>query len=212
MGKIVALRRLVDRRSFAIIFTVFLLTVLAGTSYMGAPNDKFWKNDLFESVMRYFGVAAVYVGIVGFISYLKFKKAYIKRHLAAINATTFLLTAYFTLEPFLLFWVSSPSLVVLEKYVVMFCALTALLWASLRLVKDLLKWKDLAKVSGLVLLFVLFSAWESNAFKLKYSSYPDFPAHLAPLLTPLSEPEPLEIFLEKSSKELFKPSKTPIAE
>ncbi len=212
LGPLVALRQFLDRSSVAIGFCLLLAVGTALMVYMEEPDGNFLKRESLDAVLGYLMSAALYAAILGFFSYLKLHKAYFRRHLAVYNTSILIVGIYSIGKPFMLFWFSYSGILVAAKYISLWIFITAMLWASLQLVKDLVKWTDLAKLTAITLAFVMFSAWEGQDFRYDFSGRPSYPAHLAPYLTPLSKPEPFEVFLEKSNAELYKPSETPITE
>jgi hypothetical protein len=204
LGSLVALRQFLDRSSVAIGFSLLMAALTAWMVYVAAPGEKFWNSESLAAVLGYLMIAGCYAGVVGLICYVKLHRAYFKRHLAVFNIGTFIWFIYSMGEPFLLFWISSPGLLAAAKYVPATIYMIVIFWASLRLVRDTVKWSDFAKLSSAALLFVLLSAWGSQDIRFEFSSSPSYPNNLAPYLEPLSEPGSFEDFLEKSGPKLYK--------
>ncbi|NIQ01955.1 MAG: hypothetical protein GWM98_17420 [Nitrospinaceae bacterium] len=199
------LRQWLDRRTVAVGFTVFMAIFIVTLDYLDEPSARFWKNKSINKILEYLWLAFIYVGIAGLISHLKLKKSYIKRHLAVFNVTVLLTFVAIALEPFLFFWMSSPGWITLIQRIFIFFIISFMILGSIHLTKDLVKWKDWSRVTGLVLLFVLYVAWDSDDFKMNFSSSPEFPSYLSPHLNPIHDPVPLDEFLDRSSRELFRP-------
>ena len=204
LGSLVALRQFLDKSSVAVGFSLLMATLTAWMVYRTAPEENFWNSESLAAVLGYLMIAACYAGIVGLICYVKLHRAYFKRHLAVFNIGTFFWFIYEMGEPFLLFWMSNPGLLAAAKYVPATIYMIIIFWASLRLVRDTVKWSDFAKLSSAALLFVLLSAWGSQDIRFEFSSSPSYPNNLAPYLEPLSEPGSFEDFLEKSGPKLYK--------
>lgn len=204
LGSLVALRNFLDRSSVAAGFSFIMATITAWMVYQAAPEEKFWNSESLAAVLGYLMIAASYAGVVGLVCYVKLHRAHFKRHLAVFNIATFFWLFYEMGEPFVLFWISSPGLLLAAKYVPAMVYMIAILWASLRLVRDTVKWSDVARLSSISVLIILLSAWGSQDIRFEFSNSPSFPDNLAPYLEPLSEPGSLEEFLDKSGPKLFK--------
>lgn len=204
MDTFLALRQFIDKRSVAIAFTLVVLGINIWMSYLEAPTEKFWKTDGLEVLLGFFMGTAFYVAILGLVCYIKLRKAYFSRHLAVCNAFTLVWLFYEMGDPFLFFWVSHYNLLVVAKYTFHFGFLLAMFWASVKLANSFVKWADIVKLSVVALVFVLLTGWGSKDIRLDFSGDPAYPSHLAPYLEPLSEPESLENFLEKSGPKLYK--------
>ena len=204
LGSLVALREFLDRSSVAVGASLLVAVITAWMVYQTAPGEKFWNSESLAAVLGYLMIAGSYAGIVGLICYVKLHRAHFRRHLAVFNIGTFLWFIYEMGEPFVLFWMSSPGMLVMAKYFPATIYMIAIFWASLRLVRDTVKWPDVAKLSSMALLFVLLSAWGSQDIRFEFSSNPSYPANLAPYLEPLSEPQPFEDFLKKSGPKIYK--------
>ena len=204
LGSLAALRQFLDKSSVAVGFSLLMAIFSAWLVYREAPVENFWNRESFSAVLGYLMIAGCYAGVVGLICYVKLHRAYFKRHLAVFNIGTFVWLIYSMGEPFVLFWISSPGLLAAAKYVPATIYMIIIFWASLRLVRDTVKWSDFAKLSSTALLFILLSAWGSQDIRFEFSSSPSYPNNLAPYLEPLSEPGSFEDFLDKSGPKLYK--------
>ena len=204
LGSLVALRQFLDQSSVAVGLSLFMSVFTAWMFYAEAPGEKFWNTESLSGVLAYLMFAASYAGAVGLICYVKLHRAYFKRHLAIFNILTFVWYVFSLVEPLLLFWVSSPGVLIVAKYLPAMIYMTILFWASVRLTRDLVKWVDFAKLASLSLVFILLSAWGTQDIRFEFSSSPSYPNNLAPYLKPLSEPKSFEEFLDKSGPELYK--------
>jgi hypothetical protein len=204
LGSLVALRQFLDRSSVAIGLSLLTAALTAWMVYVKEPGEKFWNSESLAAVVGYLTLAGCYAGVIGLICYVKLHRAYFKRHLAVFNIGTLIWFVYSSGEPFLIFWISSPGILIGAKYFPSMVYMTAMFWGSVKLTKDLVKWADVAKLTSIALLFILLSAWGSQDIRFEFSGSPSYPANLAPYLGPLSEPESFEDFLEKSGPELYK--------
>ena len=204
LGSLAALRQFLDRSSVVVGLSLLMAVLTAWMIHVEAPGEKFWNSESLSAVLAYLVFAGSYAGVVSLICYVKLHRAYFKRHLAIFNILTFIWYVYSMAEPLLIFWVSSPGLLIVAKYLPAMIYLTVLFWASVRLTRDLVKWADFARLVSVSFVFILLSAWGSQDIRFEFSSSPSYPDNLAPYLEPLSEPKSFEDFLDKSGPKLYK--------
>ena len=204
MDTILSLRQFLDKRPVALALTLIVLAITVWMSYLEKPVEKFWKSDCFEVVLGYLMVVTIYAGLIGWICYLKLRKAYFLRHLAVFNVFSLIWLIYELWDPFLFFWVTHVGTWIFFKYAIQFLYFLALFWSSVKLANNFVKWSDTIKLSAVSLVFVLLTGWGAKDIRLDFSGDPKYPSHLVPYLEPLSEPEPFGKFLEKSGPKLYK--------
>ena len=185
-----------------IIFTLFAFGLDAWFSYLESPGDRFWDKKFTGLLYAYIGGACLYVGVVGGIIYAKTRKAYYKSHLAVFNAGMILTLAYSIFKPFIFFWFFNNGLALALGAVASFAIMLAMFWASVRVSSDSMQRKDIAKLAFIALIFTVMTTWSAPG-RGQFSSKPSYPAMMAPWFQPLTQPLPVDAFLDESRGKLF---------
>ena len=124
--------------------------------------------------------------------------------MVVVCAGVFVVQVYSVMEPFLYFWILNPGWVKLLDKTVAFLIMLGLLWASVRQVRDTVGWKDIARFAWIPLILILLSAFGSDDFELGFRNKPKYHSHIAPGMMPLTDPLPLDTFLEQGGKQFSK--------
>ncbi len=200
LDKMLAFRDFVDRPWVPLVFSLVVIGLGVWFGYMENPGDKFWKKQFYSTGITYAAAILSYAGLLSLYTFFVYKKSYFVRNLVVSNIGLFLNFIHNASAPFLFFWILNESLVNFLDHAVSFIILFLIFWTGVRLTKDTMSWKEVARLAWVPLFLIMLAMLGSEFSSLDFQNAPVYQTKLAPGMGPLTEPLTLDEFLTESAR------------
>ncbi len=195
-------RDFIDRPWVPFGFSFCLIAVAEWLAYQGSPGDRFWNQEFYSTLMGYSAWILSIAGLLSLYTFFKYKKSYFVRNLVVSNIGLFLTVVLSELDPFIYFWILDEVWIQVLDYATGYIILTGIFWASVRLTKDTIGWRDLIRLSIIPFILLSLIAFSENTNEFDFNkNKPSYHDKIAPGMSPLFEPLTLDEFLKQGGQE-----------
>lgn len=201
MDRFMAFRDFIDRPWVPIVFS---LAVIATGTWMGRmvdPSDSFWKKEFYSIVIGFAASILSFAGLLSLYTFFKYRKSYFVRNLVIADIGLFLGLILEGIDPFIYFWILNETWMQALDYIINFIITLGMFWASARMAKDSLTWREAFGLVWVPLILVLIAGYGKSSNQMGFQNDPIYHSKLAPGMGPLFEPQSLEEFLNDGARE-----------